>query len=113
MQHFIAAELEKRVAELEQKLAEKRLNEEGRDRAVRELRKLKMMGFTVEGKVIVEFDGAVKYDGATGREALVSEKVREDALRALGYRIVRIMWADLNDPAAIRAKVLQALHPAA
>ena len=69
--------------------------------------------FLVEGKVIVEFDGAVKYDGATGREALVSEKVREDALRALGYRIVRIMWDDLNDPAAIRAKVLQALHPAA
>lgn len=64
--------------------------------------------FLVEGKVIVEFDGAAKYDGAGGREALVNEKVREDALRALGYHIVRIMWADLNDPAAIRARVLQA-----
>ena len=44
--------------------------------------------------VVVEFDGAVKYEGADGREALVREKRREDDLRALGYRVVRLTWAD-------------------
>ncbi len=38
----------------------------------------------VEGRIVVEFDGAVKYGGAEGREALVAEKRREDRLRALG-----------------------------
>lgn len=56
-----------------------------------------------EQRVIIEFDGAVKYDGAQGREALVREKRREDALRALGYRIVRLTWADLADPQQVAA----------
>lgn len=48
--------------------------------------------------VVVEFDGRIKYAGADGREALVREKRREDALRALGYRVVRLTWADLHHP---------------
>ncbi len=56
-----------------------------------------------EQRMIIEFDGAVKYDGAQGREALVREKRREDALRALGYRIVRLTWADLADPQQVVA----------
>lgn len=51
-----------------------------------------------ERRLIVEFDGALKYAGADGREALIAEKRREDALRRLGYRVVRLTWADLHDP---------------
>ena len=39
----------------------------------------------VRGVLVVEFDGAVKYEDAQGREALVAEKKREDLLRQLGY----------------------------
>ncbi len=56
-----------------------------------------------EKRLIVEFDGAMKYGGAEGRAALVAEKRREDALRRLGYRVVRLTWADLRDPARVRA----------
>lgn len=61
--------------------------------------------------VVVEFDGAVKYEGADGRQALVREKRREDGLRALGYGVVRVTWADLRPPDAderLRARVLSA-----
>ncbi len=60
--------------------------------------------------VIVEFDGAVKYAGAEGREALVREKRREDALRAMGYRVVRLVWADLADPARVARLLLAQIH---
>ncbi len=52
-------------------------------------------------RLVIEFDGVVKYAGAEGRDALVREKRREDALRALGYRVVRLAWADLHDPARL------------
>lgn len=48
-------------------------------------------------RTVVEFDGAVKYAGADGRGALMREKQREDRLRALGYEVVRLTWADLDD----------------
>jgi hypothetical protein len=56
--------------------------------------------------LVVEFDGAVKNDGAQGREALVAEKKREDLLRQLGYGIVRLVWSDLTAPARVHAKML-------
>lgn len=49
-------------------------------------------------KTVIEFDGLTKYAGALGRDALVAEKRREDAIRRLGYRVVRLTWADLSDP---------------
>lgn len=52
-------------------------------------------------RVIVEFDGAVKYGGADGRDRLVAEKRREDAIRRLGYRVIRLTWGDLGDPAQV------------
>ncbi|QFG68874.1 hypothetical protein [Ornithinimicrobium pratense] len=55
--------------------------------------------------VVVEFDGAVKYDGVDGRRALVREKVREDRIRRLGYGVVRITWAQLYRPEVIRELV--------
>jgi hypothetical protein len=49
-------------------------------------------------RTIVEFDGLVKYGGSDGRQALIDEKRREDALRSLGYQVVRLTWRDLHDP---------------
>ena len=54
--------------------------------------------FLVEDHVVVEFDGLVKYEGLTGRQALADEKRREDRLRAAGYEVVRLTWADVQDP---------------
>jgi very-short-patch-repair endonuclease len=68
--------------------------------------------FLVTGtRVVVEFDGKVKYaDGDP--EVLWREKRREDELRALGYTVVRITWADLERPGAVVAKVRRALAAA-
>lgn len=65
--------------------------------------------FLVTGtKLVVEFDGKVKY--ASGDpEVLWREKRREDALRALGYDVVRLTWTDLEHPAQAMAKVRRAL----
>jgi hypothetical protein len=56
------------------------------------------------GKVILEFDGKIKYTDARYRNGLsadqivVLEKLREDRLRALGYQVVRATWELLIDP---------------
>lgn len=65
--------------------------------------------FLVKGTMlIIEVDGKVKY--ASGDpEVLWAEKKREDALRALGYTVVRLTWADLERPGAVVAKVRAAL----
>jgi very-short-patch-repair endonuclease len=64
-------------------------------------------------RIIVEFDGLMKYAGATGREALASEKSREDRLRALGYEFVRLTWADLSRPATVERLMRLAIARAA
>lgn len=67
--------------------------------------------FLIAGsRVILEFDGAGKYED---RSSLLSEKRREDDLRARGYVVVRLMWEDLRHPQLVRAKILQALSMAA
>lgn len=64
--------------------------------------------FLIEGtRVIIEFDGAVKYDD---REALIAEKRREDDLRARGYVVIRLMWSDLASPQLVRSRIAQALR---
>jgi very-short-patch-repair endonuclease len=67
----------------------------------------------VGDRVVVEFDGLTKYAGAQGAAELVREKQREDRLRAAGYRVVRVTWADLRDPEALLARVRAALLSAA
>jgi very-short-patch-repair endonuclease len=58
--------------------------------------------FLLEGeRIIVEFDGLMKYADAHGRDALAAEKSREDRLRALGYEFVRLTWADLTRPSTV------------
>ncbi|MCA1781254.1 MAG: hypothetical protein LC679_03500 [Intrasporangiaceae bacterium] len=65
--------------------------------------------FVVKGtKVIVEFDGRLKYSDEGGT-SLFEEKKREDRLRALGYIVVRLIWADLETPGRAVAKVREAL----
>lgn len=67
----------------------------------------------VEGTmVLVEFDGKVKYSDG-GPDALFKEKKREDRLRALGYIVVRVTWADLYHPHGILARVKAAMAVAA
>jgi hypothetical protein len=63
-------------------------------------------------RVVVEFDGAVKYgeDGAKGQLALVAEKRREDAIRRLGYVVVRLTWTDLRGPERVRALIRAAIR---
>ena len=60
------------------------------------------------GRTVVEFDGMVKYEGADGRQALAREKRREETLRRLGFGIVRLIWSDLDDPALVRHRLIQA-----
>ena len=58
-------------------------------------------GWFDDAAVAVEFDGRVKYTdpwrNASPGQVLWEEKRREDELRALGIRVVRIAGADLGD----------------
>lgn len=56
-------------------------------------------------KVVVEFDGLVKYEGMDGKQALAAEKQRERRLHRLGYGVARIIWADLFDPRRVDSEV--------
>lgn len=50
--------------------------------------------------VVVEFDGAIKYRQGSleeGRQALIEEKRREDALRSAGLEFVRVDWQQVGD----------------
>ncbi|WP_427384929.1 hypothetical protein [Janibacter sp. G56] len=69
--------------------------------------------FLVGDRVVVEFDGILKYGGADGRMALRAEKVREDRLRAAGYVVVRLVWSDLDDPVRVLGLIQRALRLAA
>ncbi|MDQ1718575.1 MAG: hypothetical protein QOE71_4121 [Pseudonocardiales bacterium] len=64
-------------------------------------------------KIAVEFDGAVKYEGAEGQSALIAEKRREDELRLMGFSVVRFAWSDLGSPVTLKAKMDRAHRVAA
>jgi len=64
--------------------------------------------FLIGERLVVEFDGAVKYAGAEGRRALAAEKAREDALRAEGYVVVRVTWGDLDHPERVARMIRRA-----
>jgi len=61
------------------------------------------------GLVVVEFDGLMKYERAEGRSALAAEKRREDRLRAMGFAVVRLTWADLERPERVAELMRRAL----
>ena len=64
--------------------------------------------FRVVGtRVLVEFDGATKYDEPG---ALWREKQREDRIRSLGWIVVRLVWSDLfHGRAAAKVRAAQAM----
>ena len=70
--------------------------------------------FIIDGtNVLVEFDGKAKYDPESSPDAAranFQEKRREDEIRRLGYRVVRLTRADLARPALVRARVEAALR---
>jgi len=63
-------------------------------------------------RVVIEFDGKLKYASGSP-EVLWAEKNREDALRALGYVVVRLTWADVENPRRAIARIRRALAIAA
>ncbi|WP_433661944.1 hypothetical protein ACQPW1_07180 [Nocardia sp. CA-128927] len=70
--------------------------------------------------VVGEFDGRVKYGrllkpGQEAGDAVFEEKLREDALRDAGLRVVRWTWQDLNGESAIRRwqRAIDHAHPPA
>lgn len=66
--------------------------------------------FLLQGtRVIVEFDGMVKY---ASPDALVREKRREIRLQRAGYVVVRLIWSDLSRPERVRSLVGAALATA-
>jgi very-short-patch-repair endonuclease len=69
--------------------------------------------FRIAGtRVLVEFDGRVKYESGD-RAVLFEEKRREDALRRAGWVVVRLVWSDLTSPDLVRARIQRALGQAA
>ena len=68
-----------------------------------------------ELRTLGEFDGKVKYaellkPGQTASDAVYQEKCREDAIRDLGWQVVRWNWTDLKDPAALRRRLERAFQ---
>ena len=66
------------------------------------------------GRVLGEFDGRVKYGrllkpGQSPGDVVFDEKVREDALRDNGARMVRWIWAELSQPMAVVERIQRAI----
>ena len=68
-----------------------------------------------ELRTLGEFDGHEKYgrrlrpDQVPG-DAVFQEKLREDAMRDLGWNFVRLVWADLDHPADAVTRIKRALE---
>jgi hypothetical protein len=68
-----------------------------------------------EFRTLGEFDGKEKYGrllrpGQTAATAIFAEKRREDALRDLGWQIVRWLWEDLHHPEELRRRLERAFE---
>lgn len=61
-----------------------------------------------EHRIVGEFDGMGKY-GGDGPDVLRREKLREDALRDLGFHVIRWTWAELSRFDVVRARFERAL----
>ncbi len=72
-----------------------------------------------ELRLLGEFDGRVKYGrlrrpGETPGDAVFREKRREDLLVEItGWRMVRLVWADLADPRSVAARIRRQMAVAA
>ncbi|MET3804773.1 hypothetical protein ABIB25_001769 [Nakamurella sp. UYEF19] len=64
----------------------------------------------VEDSALIEFDGKVKYGrllqpGEDPSDVVVREKEREDAIRAVGTSVMRIVWSELNRPLMLERRI--------
>jgi hypothetical protein len=73
-----------------------------------------------EHRLLVEFDGRVKYGrllppGQSASDVLFEEKRREDRIRELlpGWSLLRFTWADLGTPGDTAQRIRRRLNPAA
>jgi very-short-patch-repair endonuclease len=78
---------------------------------------LARVDFLVAQRVVVEFDGEIKYDtllepGQEREDVLLEQQVREDRVRALGYPFVRFGWDDLWNFDPVVKKIEEALASA-
>jgi hypothetical protein len=67
----------------------------------------------LDRRTVGEFDGKIKYGralepGKSIEDVVYEEKLREDAIRDLGWQVVRWTWADLKRPEIIRDRLLRA-----
>ncbi|WP_213576369.1 hypothetical protein [Rhodococcus sp. USK13] len=71
--------------------------------------------FYIESSAFLgEFDGRVKYarllkPGQEPGDAVFDEKRREDAMRELGFQMVRWTWEDLGDPLRLATRIRRVL----
>ena len=61
-------------------------------------------------RTLGEFDADLLQPGKTACDVVYQEECREDALRDLGWQVVRWNWADLTDPAALRQRLERAFQ---
>lgn len=66
-----------------------------------------------EHRLIGEFDGRIKYLGASAEvaEVVMREKRRQRAIEDAGWTVVRWDWTDLADAATLRARLTPHLRP--
>lgn len=65
-----------------------------------------------ELRVVVEFDGRVKYSSLFSADpgvTVVEERRRHDDIEAAGWVVVRTVWEDLHDPGRLAARVRAAM----
>jgi hypothetical protein len=72
----------------------------------------------IEHRTIGEFDGRGKYGrpdapGLDPGTTVWREKLREDRLRAMGFEVVRFIWAELSRPDLVASRFRQAFARAA
>jgi len=63
-----------------------------------------------EHGVLLEFDGMVTYSallrpGQSASEVVVAEKRREERISALGWLVIRVVWADLQHPSVLIRRI--------
>ncbi|MFF2453336.1 hypothetical protein [Isoptericola sp. NPDC058082] len=59
-------------------------------------------------RLVVEFDGLVKYDDVDVERVLRDEEARQSALEAAGWMVVRVRWEELDDLAALEQRLRRA-----
>ena len=68
-----------------------------------------------EFRTVGEFDGAEKYGrlllpGEKPGDKIFQEKLREEAIRDLGWKVVRWTWDELTDPGELARKIARVLE---